>query len=473
MMAVFSRLARGARVSAARCAVCVGFMSLAGCASAPLVGPNVGRVSSAQWPQFVGASGPLSSDQITEQIAHLANRPGDAALLLHHVAVEQAVAESPLLTGGTIRLLPDGPTTFRAIFAAIRSAKHQIDLEYYIMEDVESDGTHLGDLLVAERREGVAVNVIYDSIGSLGTPHAFFKRLKQAGVNLVEYNPLNPFKAKARYSLNLRDHRKILVVDGASAIIGGVNLDFSHAAGPAGGSVGVCRKATVCTRDADLEIGGPAVAQLQTMFLDHWRAQRGRPIEALNGFPIIPLKGDEVVRIVGSSPGRAGPRYYVTLISQLRSAEKAIFVETAYFVPTRDEMKALKDAARRGVEVQVILPDHGGSKLATAVSHSRYGELLKSGVKIYETHGVELHSKMMSVDGVWSVVGSSNFDHRSVIFNDEVDVVVLGGETAQGFQSMFETDLAIARSVDLKTWSRRPVTAKLMEFYARVWQAWL
>ena len=473
MIAVLSHLTRGAKASAGLCAVWVGFTSLAGCASAPPVGPIVGQTSSAQRPLFVGASGPLSSNEVTEQIARLTNGPANDALLLHRITIEPPVADSPLLTGEAIRLLPDGPTTFRAIFDAIRSAKHQVNLEYYIMEDVESDGTHIGDLLVAKRREGVAVNVIYDSIGSFGTPHAFFKRLKEAGVNLVEYNPINPFKAKTTYSLNRRDHRKILVVDGVSAIIGGVNLDFGHGAPPVGGSEGVCGKAKVCMRDADLEIEGPAVAQLQTLFLDHWRAQHGRPLEELNWFPAIPPKGDEVVRIIGSSPGQAGPRYYLTLISQLRSAEKTIFVETAYFVPTRDEMKALEDAARRGVEVQILLPDHGGSKLATAAARSHYGELLKCGVKIYETRGVELHSKMMSIDGVWSAVGSSNFDHRSVIFNDEVDAVVPGNDRAQGFQSMFEADRAIAHSVDLNKWSRRPVTVRLMEFYARVWQAWL
>ena len=464
---------RAARAAAARLAVCAGLLGLAGCATAPLVGPNVGRISSAQSPQFLGAGGPLSSDEVGEQIAHLAGRPGEAALLRRHVEIEQAVADGPLLTGGTIRLLPDGPTTLRAVFAAIRYAKRQIDLEYYIMEDVESDGTRLGDLLVAKRREGVDVNVIHDSIGSFRTPNGFFERLDRAGVNLLEYNPINPFKARTRYSLNRRDHRKILVVDGALAIIGGVNLDPTDEAGPVSGSTDVCRRAGACARDADIEISGPAVAPLQAMFFDQWRAQRGRPVEPLITPPVTPPNGDAVVRIIGSSPVGAGPRYYLTLISQLRSAEKAVFIETAFFVPTRDELRALKDAARRGVEVQIILPDHGASRMATAVSRSRYGELLKCGVRIYETRDVDLHTKMMSIDGVWSALGSSNLDYRSVIFNDEVDAVVVGADTAREFQFMFESDRAVARPVDLKTWRRRPAAARLMEFYARFWQVLL
>jgi cardiolipin synthase len=438
-----------------------------------LVSSGLGRVPGVQAPRFVGAGGPLSPDEVTAQVAHLTHSPTADALLLRHIAIEQGVTETPLLTGETIRLLPDGPTTFRAIFAAIRAARHEVDLEYYIVEDVESDGTRLGDLLVDKRREGVAVNVIYDSIGSLGTPHAFFRRLSKAGVNLVEYNPLNPFKARTRYSPNHRDHRKILLVDGASAIVGGVNLDHDHQAGPVGGAAGVCGKAAACMRDADLEIEGPAVAELQTLFLRHWRAQRGPPIEDPAPIAANAPAGDDVVRIIASSPGRAGPRYYVTLIAQLRSAVRSIIVETAYFAPTRDEMKALEDAARRGVEVQVLLPDHGASRLATAFSRSRYGELLTCGVKVYETRGVDLHSKLVSVDGVWSVVGSSNIDQRSVVYNDEVDAVVLGDQTAGGFQSMFETDRAIARPVDLETWRRRPPTARLMELFARALQAWL
>jgi cardiolipin synthase len=451
----------------------VGFLGLAGCASTPRVSLAIGHASSVEGLHIQGARGPLSTGQVDALVAQQAIEPGDDALLRHHIAIDQAVTGNSPVAGETTHLLRDDPTAFRATFAAIRSAKHQINLEYYIMEDVESDGTRLGDLLVAKRREGVAVNVIYDSIGSFSTPHAFFKRLNQARVNLVEYNPVNPFKAKAGYVLNFRDHRKILVVDGASAIIGGVNLDFGHQIGPADGSPEIRGKPAERSRDADLEIDGPVVAQLQALFLDHWRAQHGRPLEDLGWFPPIPPKGDEMVRIIGSSPGRAGPGYYVTLISHLRSAEKSIVIEAAYFVPTRDEVKALKEAARRGVDVRLLVPDHGGSALSLAVGRSHYGELLRAGVKIYETRGVMLHSKAVTIDGVWSVIGSSNFDHRSVVFNDEVDAVVLGAVTAEGLQAMFEADRAIAQPVELKSWNQRPMTAKLAELYARVWQDWL
>ena len=200
------------------------------------------------------------------------------------MAIEQAVAESPLVAGQSTRLLKDGVTTFRAMFAAIGRAKHHINLEYFILEDVESDGVHLGDLLLAKRAQGVEVNVIYDSFGSGDTPKAFFERLKAGGVNVVEFNPLNPLKAKVGYSPNNRDHRKILVADGSTAIVGGVNLSTTYQANPIGKSGAIPGRPAAHWRDTDLEITGPVVAQLQTLFADHWREQHGPPISDAGGF---------------------------------------------------------------------------------------------------------------------------------------------------------------------------------------------
>jgi cardiolipin synthase len=449
----------------------VGLLGLSGCASTQ-VSPAIGQTAAAP-PQIVAARGPLSAQQVKATIARLTYGPGDNAVLRRHLAVEQAVAESPLVVGETTHLLRDGPATFRAMFAAIRSARTSINLEYYIFEDVASDGVQLGDLLVAKRRQGVAINIIYDSYGSGDTPKAFFERLKQAGVNLVEFNPLNPLKAKRGYAPNDRDHRKILVIDGATAIVGGVNLSSTYQANPIGKSGNIGGQPPEHWRDTDLEIAGPAVTVLQTLFLAHWREQHGAPLADIDWTPSVPAKGGAVVRIIGSSPEHAVPRYYVTLISAIRSAERSVTASAAYFVPTHDEVEALTDAARRGVDVRLLLPDKSDSTLSIAVGHSHYGELLKAGVKIYETHDLVLHSKTVVIDGVWSAVGSSNFDHRSVIFNDEVDAVVLGEDTARDLEAMFADDARAARPIDLAAWNRRPVTARVKELYARVWQALL
>ena len=140
--------------------------------------------------------------------------------------------QGPLLAGNGVAILRDGPVAFRAIFAAIAGAKTQIDIEYFILEDVTSDGLVLGDLLAAKLRDGVAVNLIYDSYGASGTPAEFFTRMRQAGANLVDFNPINPLEAGGSYAPDHRDHRKILVVDGAIAIIGGVNLSTDYESNP-------------------------------------------------------------------------------------------------------------------------------------------------------------------------------------------------------------------------------------------------
>jgi cardiolipin synthase len=444
---------------------------LAGCASVPAVSPAIGHAAVAEKPRILGSAGPLSAGQIKALTAELTLEPGDNALLRHHLAIEQAVAETPLVEGETAHILRDGPATFRAMFAAIGGARHRIDLEYFIFENVESDGVHLLDLLLAKRRQGVTVNIIYDDYGSGDTPKDFFDQLKQAGVNLVEFNPINPLKAKAGYKPNSRDHRKILVVDGATAIVGGVNLATEYQSNPIGKSGNSDEQVGQHWRDTDIQISGPAVVQLEALFADHWRAQHGPPLVEVEQLPPVPgAKGNAVVRFIGSSPEHAVPRYYVALISALRSAEKSITASAAYFVPTKDELNALIDAARRGVDVKLLLPDKSDSGMSIAVGHSHYGKLLRAGVKIYETHGIVLHSKTVAIDGVWSMIGSSNFDHRSVVFNDEVDAVVIGSETADELEAMTAQDRGTASAIDLKTWKHRPLTAKFKEMFASAWQ---
>lgn len=408
-----------------RISLAFGLLALLGCSAVP-------KVDNTPTPQpgatIVGARGPLTASQSRALLDTIA--PGDdARILKRHMAIEEAVAETPLVAGNRTSLLIDGKQTFAAMFAAMRAARTSINLEYYIFEDVESDGAHLGDLLIQKRRAGVAVNILYDSFGSSATRAEFFTRLKDAGINVVAFNPLNPI------TFNFRDHRKILVVGGARAIVGGINLSTTYQS--SAGSSGTQGKGPQYWRDTDLEIDGPAAAQLQTLFFEHWEQQKGPALERSLYFPKVTPRGGEVVRIVGSSPDDKVPRFYVTLLSAIRNAEKNVWLSAAYFVPTRQEEDDLIDAARRGVDVRLLLPSESDSKMALAVGRSHYGDLLEAGVKIYEVQNEVLHSKTASIDGVWTAVGSSNFDPRSVVFNDEVDAIVLGSATATAFERMF------------------------------------
>ena len=439
--------------------------AVAGCSSVPKVDDTPTPQAGAT---IVGARGPLSAQQSKALLAKIAPEPGDAGILRRHMAIEEAVAETPLVAGNATRLLIDGEQTFAAMFAAMRGAKTSINLEYYIFEDVVSGGAHLADLLIEKRRAGVVVNILYDSFGSDQTKPEFFDRLKQAGINVVAFNPVNPV------TFNFRDHRKILVVDGGQAIVGGINLSTTYQS--SAGSGGTKNIPAPYWRDTDMEILGPAAAQLQTLFLKHWEEQKGPALEHDLYFPKIEARGSEVVRIVGSSPDDKAPRFYVTLLSAIRNAEKNVWLSAAYFVPTSQERDDLADAARRGVDVRLLLPSESDSKMALAVGRSHYGDLLEAGVKIYEAQNVVLHSKTASIDGVWTAVGSSNFDPRSVVFNDEVDAIVLGSLTATEFERMFQADLTRAKQIDLAQWRRRPLRQRLLELFevtSFLWRNWL
>lgn len=478
-------------MAARRSAVIAGLCAaLAACATVPyfdesLSDPQLAAAS----PEIAGADGPLSAERSKAILAKVAAEPADTGMLRRHLAIEEALADRPLVAGNRITVLRDGPATFRAMFAAIKNARRHINLEYFIFEDVEYDGVRLGDLLLDKRRQGVAVNVMYDSIGSAATPAEFFARLRQGGVNVVEFRPIQPINAldalllkdvlpaspsPRNRSFNNRDHRKILVVDGGVAIIGGINISARYQSSPSGGSRSNGAPMEYW-RDNDLLIEGPAVRDVQTVFLEQWRKQEGPALDerSMGLFPPLRARGDEVIRIIASTPDHHVPQYYATVLSAIRNAEKRIWLSAAYFVPTRQEMDFLTDAAKRGVDVRLLLADKSDSALSIAAAHSHYGRLLEAGVRIFETHGVVLHAKTVVIDGVWTAIGSSNFDHRSVLFNDEIDGVVVGSNTAAEMERMFEDDFASATEITRETWSRRPLVGLVDEFLTVAWERWL
>jgi cardiolipin synthase len=442
--------------------------ALPGCAPVPKMDGIIAQApTTVLTPRLFDANGPLTAERSRAILAKLQGEAG-GDILRRHIAVEEAVTESPLTVGNRVRLLPDGLTTFKAIFAAIRNAKHQVNLEYFIFEDVESEGQRLGDLLVAQRAKGVEINVVFDSLSYANTPKDFIDRLGKAGINLVEFNPIDPIDATA--SPNDRDHRKILVADGRIAIIGGVNLSQSYQSAPLSGVDKIDRNGPQAWNDADIEIEGPIVADIQKLFFETWRQQNGPAISSGESLPKPSSPGDQIMRVIGSGPDEQLPRYYATLLSAIRHAEKRAWLTTAYFVPTEEEMGELIAAARRGVDVRLLLPGISDSQLALSVAHSDYEDLLEAGVKIYEIRDAYLHSKMAVIDGVWSAIGSSNIDHRSVLFNDEVDVVTLGAETARQFEAHFEDQQGKATPIDAGSWADRPFTDRIQDGLSRLLQ---
>ena len=439
----------------------------AACAALPDTDALIER-HAGQAARFANASGPLSRQKSAAILAALKQKSGDIDILDKQIALEQAVVGSPLVMGNQVTLLQDGAATYAAMFAAIRAAQDHINLETYIIED-DATGQAFADLLVAQQARGVQVNLIYDSFGSVGTPRAFFDRLKAAGVAVHEFNPINPFAAKGPWMLNHRDHRKLLVVDGHTAFLGGINISSVYASGSVLRRVGKPDDRKIAWRDTHIQIKGPVVAEFQTLFMATWAKQKGDALAPRAYFPALKAQGQDIARAIGSTPDDPYSLIYLTLISAIGNAEKQVYLTNAYFVPDPQLLDSLTAAAARGVDVKLILPSESDSALVFHAGRAHYTQLLQGGVKIFERSGALLHAKTAVVDGVWSTVGSTNLDWRSFMDNDEVNAVILGRGFAQQMQSMFNQDQAASKAIELTAWQARPYSLRVREWMASLW----
>jgi cardiolipin synthase len=470
-----------ARRLTGRCRVVLAALLLAACTSVPIMVPDLAGTH-----DTVRIEAPdgrlLSPEQSKVVIDKLQGGGSPTTVLERHLAVEQAVAGNPLTTGNAVVLLQNGPPTYEAMFAAIRGARDHINMETYILED-DDIGRRFADALIAKQRQGVQVNLIHDGVGTFGTPRAFFQRLKDAGVAVLEFNPVNPLTAKAGWDVNQRDHRKILIVDGTTAFLGGINISGVYSSGRLSGASGGtgsqgdgsarAHHSEVPWRDTDLQVTGPVVADLQKLFLDTWREQKGDPLAKRRYFPKLGTQGPAVVRAIGSAPDDPYSLIYATLLSAINSAESQILITNAYFVPDPQLSAALIAAARRGVDVKMVLPSTSDSWLVFRAGRAHYDELLRGGVKLYERKDALLHAKTALIDGVWSTVGSTNLDWRSFIHNQEVNVVVLGADFGDRMRAAFERDLAASSPITLEEWERRPVDDRFKEWFGEMWEYWL
>jgi cardiolipin synthase A/B len=320
--------------------------------------------------------------------------------------------------------------------------------------------------LLDRLRHGVAVSIIYDAFGSHATPPAFLARLAQAGAAITVFNA-NPAARNGIDGLNDRDHRKVMVIDGRIGFLGGVNLDHVYENPPTAGAV-PDDPLRAYWRDTEVRVTGPVVADLQRCFFDTWRKQNGPRLPERQWFPTLSRTDDETVRVLASEPGDDHPLYYVWLLRALHAARRSISLSTGYFVPTHQEREELANAARRGVRVSLVLPGRSDSDAAIANARAAYGDLLAAGVKIYEVQNAVLHSKFVIIDGVWMAVGSSNFDRRSAVFNNEIDAIVLGKRVADG-EAMFKQDIAMSKEITLAAWRSRPTAERWREWCARFW----
>jgi cardiolipin synthase len=439
-----------------------------GCALLPDLHALRGRTQMSDQSPVVGQQGALSAQQAAGVLAEL-RRGANTTLLEHHLELMQRINSAPLTVGNASRLLIDGPAAHAAMFAAIAAARDHVNLQTYIFE-ADEVGEKLAELLLKKSAQGVQVNVLYDSVGSMRSPPEFFDRLREGHVAVCEFNPVNPLKAK-KINLNHRDHRKLLVTDGTLAYTGGINISAVYSSS----STSRARKSIKRDgwRDTQIEVKGPAVGELQKLFFRTWESQRCPQRVERFYFPTLTRAGDRVLRVIGSTPEDSLNLIYVEMLSAITNARKSIYITMAYFVPDPQTLDALRTKARQGVDTVLILPGVSDFSVAFHAGRSHYDELLEAGVRIYERNDALLHAKTAVIDGVWSTVGSANMDWRSFLHNDELNVVILGEDFGREMQHMFQMDLDAATPIDRESWSRRGPLLRLQELVARLWEYWL
>jgi cardiolipin synthase A/B len=362
----------------------------------------------------------------------------------------------PIVPGNRVTALLNGDQAFPAMLDAIRSARRSVDLESYIFWSGEV-ATAFADALAERARAGVPVHLIVDWLGSKKIDDQLVERMRAAGVTVIKYRPLRWYTLDR---FNNRTHRKLLVVDGRVAFTGGIGIDEiyrGHA------------QDKEHWRDSQFRIEGPAVAELQAVFLDNW-LETGNPL--LDGpayFPPLDSAGPELAQAALSSPGGGTESLRLMFMLAIASAQRSILISNAYFVPNTLAVEMLVSARRRGVDVEIIVPGPvSDAKLVERASRAKWGPLLEAGVKIYEYQPTMYHTKVMVVDDYWVSVGSTNFDNRSFRLNDEANLNVLDDAFGREQGEVFVRDRARARQVTLEEWRRRPVTERLQELVGRM-----
>ena len=389
-----------------------------------------------------------------------------AAILVKAI---QSATGAPLIAGNRAHLLLDGPQTYAAMFAAVREAKHHVNVETYLFEDDEV-GRQFADLLMQKRREGVTVRLIYDAVGSIASDDKFFEKLTAQGIEVAEFRPLEPVTI---WRVNNRDHRKLVVVDGRVAFTGGINISDTYSSGSAS-RPGPAKGKETGWRDTNVEVRGPVVKSLQSIFMETWRRLGKQAQPSPDLFPDIDKVGEHLLQVVASDGGDSNEfRIYDAYLTAIREARERIWITQAYFAPNRELRRALADAVARGVDVRIIVPGFTDSGLIFHASRATYEELLQANVKLFEYTEALLHSKTAVIDGVWSTVGSCNIDPRSFAHNNELNVAVVGREFAHEMEAMFRRDLKQTRPIDAAGWAKRPMSHKVKEFFSSLFSYWL
>ncbi|MEA2571877.1 MAG: hypothetical protein QOI24_3878 [Acidobacteriota bacterium] len=369
-----------------------------------------------------------------------------------------ALTGAAISAGNKVEVLKNGVRFFPSMLAAIRTARKTINLEFYIYWD-GTVGREFAEALAERARAGVAVKIVLDAVGSVRMSQALIDFMSRNGVDLEWYHPLRWYTLSRA---NHRTHRKLLIVDG--------EVGFTGGAGIADEWLGDA-ESKEHWRDTMIRVEGPVVTQLQFAFMDNWVKSRGELLTGLDYFPAVEPRGNQLTQVIKSSPTEGSSSVKLLYIISIVSATKSILISNAYFIPDSDTIRALEGAVRRGVDVRVIVPgEFTDVPIVRQASRWHYESLLRHGIRIFEYQPTMMHAKTMVVDGVWSTIGSSNFDDRSFRLNDEVNVNVYDVEVAAQMETMFREDLTNSEEVKLGKWFRRPAFDRMKEKLAELFK---
>jgi len=361
--------------------------------------------------------------------------------------------EASVSQGNKVKLYRQGGEFLPALFQAFHEAERCIILEFYIIRD-DCTGCAFTEALFIAAERGVEVLLLYDYVGCFDTPGSFFKRLERKGIKCLPFNP--PSFKKGIAWFDKRDHRKMAVIDGSIAFIGGLNIGDEYAG---------YGESPERWRDMGIRIDGPAAAGLEKLFLESWQEEGGAAVAGaprVEPPPAAAGKGAKVMIVSG------GPHHNRSLIRStfrmaIAGASEAIKILNPYFLPGPRVLRSLLRAAGRGVRVQLVLPAKSDVPIVSLLSRASYALLLKGGIEIFERKGTVLHAKVMLIDDCWAVIGSANLDQRSFHRNYEVNVIVDNREFGRQVAGMFAQDMARSRQVVLEEHERRGLFVRLME----------
>lgn len=360
----------------------------------------------------------------------------------------------PIVSGNRVTTYRNGDEIFPAMLQAIHHAKRSITFETYIYWDGKI-GRAFTEALAERARAGVKVKVLIDGIGGSRLSKSYFDEMKNSGVEVHKFHAFHVYDIYTYQEIDHRTHRKLMVVDGTVGFTGGVgiaDLWSGHAQDPKH------------WRDNHYRIDGPGVAQVQAAFADNWMQTTGVVLEGDDYFPKLKPAGDVDTQMFKSSPTGGAESMQLLMLMFLAHAQKSVRIESAYFVPDGLVRDALEKAAKRGVDVEIIVPGpHIDKQFVRQASRASWGHMLQAGVKIYEYQPTMIHCKLLVVDDMWASIGSSNMDDRSFRLNDEANLNVHDALFAAQQSKIFQDDKAKSRLMTYEAWKHRPLSWRFFD----------